>query len=161
MSKSLKVTQITDAIIAQAKNVAVQHEQYVSQFVTRGRQELYTLLSDMYAVLLSVNASKQSKQILNQMRTAIQDAAALAGGKARVPNKSATAIVVRYITRAEPKTVSVYKRVFDSAIANGIAAADLADYITASGGVDKCGKALKAAEDKKSKMSLRENLSVL
>jgi len=85
MHKSQKITQITSAIIAHANSVAVQHDQYVSQFVTRGRQELYMLLSDIYAVLLSVNASKQSKQILNEMRASIQTAAVNAGMRAHVP----------------------------------------------------------------------------
>jgi len=48
--------------------------------------------------------------------------------------------------------------VFESAIAQGISVADLPSYITASGGVDKCGKAIKVAVDKKAKKEYAEKV---
>ncbi len=149
MYKSQKVTPIIAAIIAQANSLAAQHEQYVGEFVTRARPELYKILAEIYGVLLTVKASPHSSKILSQMRDDIKAKAFNNGKKANVPKKSATSIVVRYITNAESKTVSVYKRVFDTAIAKGIDAAGLAAFITATGGIDKCGKALANAEEKR------------
>jgi hypothetical protein len=149
MNKSQKVTPIIAAIITQANSVAAQHEQYVGEFVTRARPELYKILAEIYGVLLTVNASPHSSKILSQMRDDIKAKAFKNGKKANVPKKSATSIVIRYITNAESKTVSVYKRVFDTAIAKDIDAEGLAAFITATGGIDKCGKALANAEDKR------------
>jgi hypothetical protein len=149
MQKSQKVTPIIAAIITQANSVAAQHEQYVGEFVTRARPELYKILAEIYGLLLTVEASPHRSKILGEMRDAIKQKARINGKKANVPKKSATSIVVRYITNAESKTVSVYKRVFNTAIAKGIDAAGLAAFITATGGIDKCGKALANAEEKR------------
>jgi len=141
---SKKVKSITTSVITQADNAAVQHQHYIDQFVTRGRQELYRVLASVYGVCLAVEQSEHRDAIAKQMRKLLRDNHDVKISK----NAAAIAVVIRYTTRAATKTVSVYKRVFSSAMANGIGEADLAAYITANGGVDKCGKAI-ATDDEK------------
>lgn len=148
MSISKKVKSITTPVIAQADTVAAQHQQYVDQFVTRGRQELYSVLASIYAVCLKVEQSGHKDAVIEQMRKLLRDSHNI-----KVSKKTADiAVVIRYITHAATKTVSVYKRVLSSAMDAGISEADLPEYITANGGVDKCGKAIANAEVAKAAM---------
>lgn len=142
MSISKKIKSITTPVITQADTVAVQHQQYVDQFVTRGRQELYSVLASIYAVCLKVEQSGHKDAVIEQMRKLLRD-----NHNIKVSKKTADiAVVIRYITHAATKTVSVYKRVLNSAMDAGISEVDLPEYITANGGVDKCGKAIANAE---------------
>lgn len=145
MSKYSKIKSITTPVIAQADTVAVQHQQYVDQFVTRGRQELYNVLASIYAVCIAVENSGHRDAVVEQMRKLLRQKHGI-----KTSTKSAPiAIVIRYITHAATKTVSVYKRVLSSAMDAGISEADLPAYITNNGGVDKCGKAIANAEEAK------------
>jgi len=145
MSISKKVKSITTPVLTQADNAAAQHQLYVDQFVTRGRQELYSVLASIYGVCLAVEQSGHRDAIAEQMRKLLRENYAIKTSK----KTAVIAVVIRYITRAATKTVSVYKRVLSSAMENGVAEADLAAYITANGGVDKCGKVLANSEEAK------------
>ena len=145
MSISKKVKSITTPVLTQADNAAAQHQLYVDQFVTRGRQELYSVLASIYGVCLAVEQSGHRDAIAEQMRKLLRENYAIKTSK----KTAVIAVVIRYITRAATKTVSVYKRVLSSAMENGVSEADLAAYITANGGVDKCGKAIASAEQAK------------
>lgn len=143
MSKYSKIKSITTPVIAQADTAAVQHQHYVDQFVTRGRQELYSVLASIYAVCLAVERSGHKDAVVEQMRKLLRENHNIKTSKKTAP----IAVVIRYITRAATKTVSVYKRVLSSAMDAGISEADLPAYITANGGVDRCGKAIANAEE--------------
>ena len=145
MSISKKVKSITTPVLTQADNAAAQHQLYVDQFVTRGRQELYSVLASIYGVCLAVEQSGHRDAVADQMRKLLRENYAIKTSK----KTAVIAVVIRYITRAATKTVSVYKRVLSSAMDNGVSEADLAAYITANGGVDKCGKAIASAEQAK------------
>jgi hypothetical protein len=154
MSIPKKIKSITAPVITQADNAAVQHQHYIDQFVTRGRQELYSVLASIYSVCLAVEQSGHRDAIVEQMRKLLRDNHDVRISK----NAAAIAVVIRYITRAATKTVSVYKRVFISAMANGIGEADLAAYITANGGVDKCGKAIATNDEKREQAVFEKKL---
>lgn len=145
MSVSKKVKSITLPVIAQANTAAAQHQQYVDQFVTRGRQELYSVLASIYGVCLAVERSGHRDAIAEQMRKLLREDHGISVSK----KTAVIAVVIRYITRAATKTVSVYKRVLSSAMENGVSEADLAAYITTNGGVDKCGKAIASNDEKR------------
>jgi len=145
MSISKKVKSITTPVIAQADTAAAQHQQYVDQFVTRGRQELYSVLASIYGVCIAVENSGHKDTVVEQMRKLLRENYNIKCSKKTAP----IAVVIRYITRAATKTVSVYKRVLSSAMDAGISEADLATYIMENGGVDKCGKAIANAEEAK------------
>lgn len=136
---------MTTPVIAQADTAAAQHQQYYDQFVRRGRQELYNVLASIYGVCLAVEKSGHKDAVIEQMRKLLRENHSIKASKKTAP----IAIVIRYITRAEAKTVSVYKRVLSSAMDAGISETDLPAYITANGGVDKCGKAIANAEEAK------------
>lgn len=142
MRLSKKIISITSPLLTEANAIAKQHQHYVGEFVTRGHQELYKVLANMYAVCVTVENHSHKDAIVKQMRQLLKEE----HGIKTTSKTEAMAVVIRYITHATPKTVSVYKRVFTSALANGINKEGLSDYITINGGIDKCGKAIANAE---------------
>ena len=142
MSISNKIKSPTAPLLNQADSAADQHQHYVDQFVTRGRQELYGVLASIYGVCLAVEHSGHKDDVIEQMRKLLLETHNIKVRKKTAP----IAVVIRYITRAMTKTVSVYKRVLTSAMDAGISEADLPAYITENGGIDKCGKAIVSAE---------------
>ena len=154
MSKYSKIKSITTPVIAQADTAAVQHQHYVDQFVTRGRQELYSVLASIYAVCIAVENSGHKDAVVEHMRKLLRENHNIKTSKKTAP----IAVVIRYITRAATKTVSVYKRVLSSAMDAGISEADLPAYITANGGVDKCGKAIANSDVKREQNEFHKSL---
>lgn len=145
---------MTTPVIAQADTAAAQHQQYYDQFVRRGRQELYNVLASIYGVCLAVEKSGHKDAVIEQMRKLLRENHSIKASKKTAP----IAVVIRYITRAETKTVSVYKRVLSSAMDAGISESDLPAYITANGGVDKCGKAIANNDAKREQNEFHKNL---
>jgi hypothetical protein len=140
-----KTKQQTANFIEHANDLATKHEYYVSEFVTRGHQELYKILAALYEIHLAIEMSEETEYTIKVLREELRKKHSIKTS----PKTSNLAIVIRYVTRASAKTVCIYKRVLSAAVEAKIAPENLAAFITKNGGIDKCGKAIVDAEMQK------------
>ena len=97
------------SLIAEADEVAKQHEVYHEEYVCKANDKLYGLLSNMLAVCLDIEASGESARVVKEMRSKLK---AVYNIKTQA-NSRMPSIVVRYIVRSSRKTAHVYGRVVD------------------------------------------------
>lgn len=134
------------SLIAEADEVAKQHEIYHEEYVCKANEKLYELLSNMLAVCLDVKASGESDRVVKEMRDKLRiDYGIKTQANSRMPS-----IVVRYIVRSSRKTAHVYGRVVEVAMANNITPEQLPDFIREKGGIEEIRLSVASAEDKQS-----------
>jgi hypothetical protein len=109
-----------------------QASHFQEEFIVRGNQALYKLLSDIYTFALKVQLSEYHHHIMVAMKSALKDR----GIKVQ-ENTSEMMVVVKYIVGADRKRAANYARVLDVAVKENLAAKDLADYITRRGGINQ------------------------
>ena len=145
-------------VITTADKLAEQHVAYTEQFVTRANEELYKILGGIMALCIEIQSHTHCEQIIKQMKKTLLD-----DYQVRTQaNSTATAIVVRYVTRTGRKTAHVYGRVIQTALDAGITAEQLPDYIRDNNGIDAIRKRVanaKCTETLESRYtSMRNNL---
>ncbi len=133
------------SLIAEADEVAKQHEVYHEEYVCKANEKLYGLLGNMLAVCLDVEASGESERVVKEMRSKLK---ADYGIKTQANSRMPT-IVVRYIVRSSRKTAHVYGRVIEVAMANRITPEQLPEFIREKGGIEEIRVSLASAEEKK------------
>ena len=138
--KKLKL--VSSSIIAEADALAVQHENFTEQYVTRANDELYKLLGRIFSVCLQVEANATKESVINQMRKTLREKYNIRTQK----NSVLSGIVVRYIVRSSRKTAYIYGKVIEAAIKDGVKADGLVDYIRNKGGIEALRKSVVNAE---------------
>lgn len=133
------------SLIAEADEVAKQHEFYHEEYVCKANEQLYGLLGNMLAVCLDVEASGERELVVKEMRSKLK---ADYGIKTQANSRMPT-IVVRYIVRSSRKTAHVYGRVIEVAMANNITPEQLPDFIREKGGIEDIRLSVVNAEEKK------------
>ena len=124
---------ISKTLVAQADDLALEHEQFTTHYVIGGRLALYELLSKIFVLYKSLAVAPDRKDLLGKMKHKM-----LHTYRIRVQSNSSDAgILVRYITRTDRKTAHVYARVIEAAIANEISVDEFCDYIQQSGGIEQ------------------------
>jgi hypothetical protein len=131
-----------ELLLTHADLLAERHASYVSQFVTRGNDELYAILADVLKLHEQLESSKQRDKLVKAMRQHLRE---VYGIKTQANTKT-TALVTKYVTRASRKTAHVYSRVLEVAIADGIRHTDLVEFIKQRGGIDKVRMQVNSAE---------------
>ncbi len=150
----MKIDFSKQAILTHADLLAERHASYVSQFITRGNDELYAILADVLKLHEQLVSSKQRDKLVKAMRQHLRE---VYGIKTQVNTKT-TALVTKYVTRASRKTAHVYSRVLEVAIANGIRHTDLVDFIKQRGGIDKVRMQVNSAEAVAQQKTLHKSL---
>ncbi len=107
-----------------------QAAKFQEEFIVRGNQALYKLLSDIYSFALKVRLSEYHHHIIVAMKSALKDRDIKVQD-----NTSETMIIVKYIVGCDRKRASNYARILEVATKENLAAKDLADYITRRGGI--------------------------
>ena len=133
------------SLIAEADEVAKQHDVYHEEYVNKANDKLYGLLGNMLAVCLDVEASGESERVVKEMRSKLK---ADYGIKTQANSRMPT-IVVRYIVRSSRKTAHVYGRVIEVAMTNGIKPEQLPEFIREKGGIEEIRLSVVTAEEKK------------
>jgi hypothetical protein len=146
---------IKNSILTHADLLAERHASYVSQFITRGNDELYAILADVLKLHEQLVSSKQQHKLVKAMRQHLRE---VYGIKTQANTKT-TALVTKYVTRASRKTAHVYSRVLEVAIANGIRHTDLVDFIKQRGGIDKVRMQVNSAEAVAQHKALHKSLA--
>lgn len=124
---------VTKTLLAQATDLAEAYEKLVLEFVVGGRKALYTSLAEIMKLVLQVNASIEKKALIDEIRQKLLNEYNI---KTQA-NSSVTAILVKYITRADRKTTHVYARAIDTAIANNIEPEHFIEFVEKEGGIEQ------------------------
>jgi hypothetical protein len=133
------------SLIAEADEVAKEHESYHEQYVVSANEVLYRLLANMLQVCLDVDASGDADRVVKEMRSKLKSDF----GIKTQANSRTSSIVVRYIVRSSRRTAHVYGRVIEVAMANNINAEQLPDFIRDRGGIEEIRLSVVSAEEKK------------
>ena len=133
------------SLIAEADEVAKEHENYHEQYVVSANEVLYKLLANMLQVCLDVEASGEAERVVKEMRSKLKSDY----GIKTQANSRTSSIVVRYIVRSSRRTAHVYGRVIEVAMANNITADQLPDFIRDRGGIEEIRLSVTNADEKK------------
>ncbi len=130
---------------------------FQQEYVMRGNQALYKLLTDIYSFVLKVQISQYRHHIFMALISALKDRDIKVQD-----NTSETMIVVKYIVGRDRKRAANYSRVLDIAIKENLAPKDLIDYIGRRGGIGQIYATEQEFEAKQSGSKLKDKrLSVL
>ncbi len=124
---------VTKTLIGQADDIAAAHERFTAHYVVGGRSALYTLLGEMLNVINCIEASSERNRLIKIIKDRLRDKFGIKTQK----NTSDLAVLVRYMTRADRKTVHVYTRVIEAAKKSGIQPGQLPSFIEGAGGIER------------------------
>ena len=124
---------VTKTLMAQAIELAEEHNEFHTNYVIGGRKALYEMLANIMRFTIEVNASLERDELISSIRHELQTQYNI---KTQA-NSSSTAILVKYITRADRKTTHVYARAIDTAIASNIKAEDFVQFAEVEGGIEQ------------------------
>jgi hypothetical protein len=124
---------VTKSLMAQAIGLAEAHNTFHTQYVIGGRKALYVMLANIMRFTVEVNASVEKDVLLKSIRHELQNKYNI---KTQA-NSSTTAILVKYITRADRKTTHVYARAIDAAIASDVKADEFVEFAETEGGLEQ------------------------
>jgi len=124
---------VTKSLMAQAMDLAEAHNEFHTQYVIGGRKALYEMLGNIMRFTVEVNASVEKDELISSIRHELQNQYNI---KTQA-NSSTTAILVKYITRADRKTTHIYARAIDTAIASKIKAENFVEFAETEGGIEK------------------------
>ena len=131
-SKQLKEAEIR-AFITQGECLAIKHENYVAQYVTKANEDLYLLLGEILSFAETILATKNVRQIIKEMRSELTYTHKIKTQK----NSTDLSIIVRFVTRTSRKNALIYSQVLAKAISLNIKSTELAQYIKTNGGINK------------------------
>lgn len=138
------------SIIETVRQLENEHVSYNDQFVTRGNQALYILLSKIYALALQINLSDNCDSILKKLRSALS----LQKNIKTQKNTIAMTMIVRWVVGGSRQAAHTYSKALDAAYKDNIAAEDLAEYINKCGGINSVAK--KKAKQLNEKVDTRQ-----
>lgn len=124
------------AIVQAVKVLENEHASYVDEFVTRGNQALYAVLSKIYALAVQINHSDNKDSILKNLRNAMSLQKKIKTQK----NSTALTMIVRWVVGGSRQLAHTYSKALDAAYKDNIAAEELAAYFTKQGGLTSASK---------------------
>jgi hypothetical protein len=124
------------AIVNAAKLLESEHASYVDEFVTRGNQALYAVLTKIYSLAVQINLSDNRDSIIKSLRNVMSLQKKIKTQK----NSTALTLLVRWIVGGSRQLAFTYSRALDAAYKDNIAVDELAAYFTKLGGLNKVCK---------------------
>ena len=121
------------AFMTQGECLAIKHENYVAQYVTKANEDLYLLLGEILSFAEAILTTKNVKGIIKEMRKELSYTHKIKTQK----NSTDLSIIVRFVTRTSRKNALIYSQVLDRALNLNIKSAELPKYIKANGGINK------------------------
>jgi hypothetical protein len=151
------VIKLSDALI-------IKNQKYHDDYVIRGTQALYGVLTDIYALALKIENSTARDHILKEMRKKL--------GERDIKtqyNTPAMTVVIKYVVGAERQTAANYSRVLNIAMQEDVTPNELASYISRRGGIgqihaiesDDAAKKLGAKQSKERLHVIQEMFQLL
>lgn len=111
----------------------LQHDNYHQQYVVRGNAALYKLLGEILTVCAQVRADANREQIIQLLRKHLRNEHDIKTQK----NSTEVSIIVRYIVRADRKTVHLYARAIQTALDTGVTQSTFESFVAERGGLEK------------------------
>ena len=124
------------AIVQAVKVLENEHASYVDEFVTRGNQALYAVLSKIYALAVQINHSDNKDSILKNLRNVMSLQKKIKTQKI----STALTMIVRWVVGGSRQLAHTYSKALDAAYKDNIAAEELAAYFTKQGGLNNASK---------------------
>jgi hypothetical protein len=124
---------ITKTLISQAEELAQEHEDFQTTYIVAGRKALYELIGRIYGLAEQLEHAFDREEQVAMLRETL----AREYGIRTQENTSDTAVLVRYITRADRKTAHVYARAIEAARLNAIGAHEFVGFVQQSGGLER------------------------
>jgi hypothetical protein len=124
------------SIVQAVKVLENEHASYVDEFVTRGNQALYAVLSKIYALAVQINHSDNKDSILKSLRNVMSLQKKIKTQK----NSTALTMIVRWVVGGSRQLAHTYSKALDAAYKDNIAAEELAVYFTKQGGLNNASK---------------------
>lgn len=121
-----------EAVLKAGDALSVKNEMYHKEYVVRGNQALYELLSEIYALALKINMSASKANILEAMRDKLKDR-----NMKTQYNTPVMTTVIKYVVGSDRQTAANYSRVLTIAMDENLAPAELAAYISRRGGISQ------------------------
>lgn len=143
-----------EAVLKAGDALSVKNEMYHKEYVVRGNQALYELLSEIYALALKINMSASKANILEAMRDKLKDR-----NMKTQYNTPVMTTVIKYVVGSDRQNASNYSRVLTIAMDENLAPNELAAYISRRGGISQihgteCNEAAKKLGEKENKERL-------
>lgn len=153
---------VEDALKA-CDELASKNSKYHNDYVVRGTQALYELLSSIYKLAVYIEQSHVKNLIIKKMRKLLKER-----GIKSQKNTPVMTVVVKYVVGADRKTAANYSRVLQVAMEENVADEDLAAYISRRGGISRIrdtemkqhAKKISADDDKERTELVREFLTL-
>ena len=140
MAKKANVAKYID-VIGNGQVLHTEYKQYESQFVHRAHDELYALLAKILQYVQSVLKRADCDAAISAVRKKLRDEHNINTTTKTGP----IGVLLRLVLLdAHKKTLFTYKRTLQLAIDAGVEAADLADFIKRSNGIDQLSKSTEA-----------------
>lgn len=106
------------------------HRKYNDDYIVRGNQALYELLSDVYKAALALEKSDYKYEIHKKLRDVLKTQ----GIKVQSNTPDLT-LLVKYVVGSDRKRATNYSRILKIALLEGLAPEELANYISRRGGI--------------------------
>ena len=129
---------IAKTLIAQADDLAIEHESFNAKYIVGGRIALYELLGKIYALSIKLDSAIDKAEQVEIMRSVLAERY----GIRTQDNTSDLTVLIRYITRADRKNAHVYARTIESARESGVLPKNMVGFIEHHGGIERiraCG----------------------
>ncbi len=124
---------IVKTLIGQADDLALEHENFHTNYIVAGRTALYELLGKIYALSLTLDDALDKAEQISMMRSVLSEKYQIR----TQDNTSDLTVLVRYITRADRKTAHVYARAIQSAQESGVLPKNMVGFIEHHGGIER------------------------
>ena len=128
-----KTAVVTKTLIGQADDLALEHENFHTNYIVAGRTALYELLGKIYALSLALDDALDKTEQISMMRSVLSEKYQIR----TQDNTSDVTVLVRYITRADRKTAHVYARAIQSASESGVLPENMVGFIEHYGGIER------------------------
>jgi hypothetical protein len=135
-------------IVEKADALVKKRETFELTTLARSNDELYGILSEVYALFKSAVEEKHLKEVLVKMKAALKTK----NIKVQV-NSPALTVFVRYVFNSDRKRAYNYASTLMAAVQSNIEPANLAEFIKSKSGVEECKKEYKKTDDAKARES--------
>ena len=154
-SVSNKVILKAQAIVDNANKLVKTREDWQTNEYARSNKRLYEILAGVLKMYEQVSGEENTdlrRETVKQMKAQLDSA-----GVRTQKNTLTLTLFVRYVFRAERQRAMNYSRTLQAAIAEGISADKLAEFVDNSGGVEQCKKQFTKSETVRAKELAIEN----
>lgn len=148
----------TNTTVQSLDGLLARRQQWEATDYKKANEGLYALLAGCLALF---NQQFMSADATGQKALRLDLTAKLKAGGVRVQKTSPTlTMFVRYVFGSDRKRAQGYAYVLEAAISNGIAAKDLANYITAEGGIEEVKRKMVMKEETLARRAAVESAKV-